>query len=110
MMKWLLITLVKGYQTFISAPLHALGGPGSGCRYTPTCSQYFIQAVRIHGAWRGFLLGSWRILRCNPWGGSGYDPVPPARPPRCSITLLSFSFHQLQSSYITLWIAQHGSS
>lgn len=36
MMKWLLITLVKGYQTFISAPLHALGGPGSGCRYTPT--------------------------------------------------------------------------
>ena len=74
MMKWLLITLVKGYQT--------LGGPGSGCRYTPTCSQYFIQAVHIHGAWRGFLLGSWRILRCNPWGGSGYDPVPPARPPR----------------------------
>ena len=60
MMKWLLITLVKGYQTFISAPLHALGGPGSGCRYTPT----------------------WRILRCNPWGGSGYDPVPPARHPR----------------------------
>ena len=50
MMKWLLITLVKGYQTFISAPLHALGGPGSGCRYTPTCSQYFIQAVHIHGA------------------------------------------------------------
>ena len=47
MMKWLLITLVKGYQTFISAPLHALGGPGSGCRYTPTCSQYFIQAVHI---------------------------------------------------------------
>ena len=47
MMKWLLITLVKGYQTFISAPLHVLGGPGSGCRYTPTCSQYFIQAVHI---------------------------------------------------------------
>ena len=50
MMKWLLIALVRGYQTFISAPLHALGGPGSGCRYTPTCSQYFIQAVRVHGA------------------------------------------------------------
>ena len=82
MMKWLLITLVKGYQTFISAPLHALGGPGSGCRYTPPCSQYFIQAVHIHGAWRGFLLGTWRILRCNPWGRSGYDPVPPARHPR----------------------------
>ena len=63
MMKWLLIALVRGYQTFISAPLH------------------FIQAVRVHGAWRGFLLGSWRILRCNPWGGSGYDPVPPARTP-----------------------------
>ena len=38
MMKWLLIALVRGYQTFISAPLHALGGPGSGCRYTPSCS------------------------------------------------------------------------
>ncbi|XBD75168.1 membrane protein insertion efficiency factor YidD [Akkermansia massiliensis] len=64
-----------------SAPPACAGGPGSGCRYTPTCSQYFIQAVRVHGAWRGFLLGSWRILRCNPWGGSGYDPVPPARTP-----------------------------
>ena len=81
MMKWLLIALVRGYQTFINAPLHALGGPGSGCRYSRSCSQYFIQAVRVHGAWRGFLLGSWRILRCNPWGGSGYDPVPPARTP-----------------------------
>ena len=81
MMKWLLITLVRGYQLFISAPLHALGGPGCGCRYTPTCSQYFIRAVQVHGAWRGFILGTWRILRCNPWGGSGYDPVPPARTP-----------------------------
>ena len=46
MMKWLLITLVRGYQLFISAPLHALGGPGCGCRYTPTCSQYFLQDVQ----------------------------------------------------------------
>ena len=58
MMKWLLITLVKGYQTFISAPLHALGGPGSGCRYTPTCSQYFIQAVHPRSLAR---LSSWHM-------------------------------------------------
>ena len=56
MMKWLLIALVRGYQTFISAPLHALGGPGSGCRYTPTCSQYFIQAVRVMEPGAAFFL------------------------------------------------------
>ena len=49
------------------------------CRYTPTCSSYAMEAIRIHGA----LYGSWltvkRICRCNPWGGHGYDPVPPPR-------------------------------
>lgn len=78
MMKLLLITLVRGYQLFISAPLHALSGPGSGCRFTPTCSRYFIQAVQTHGAWRGLILGVRRILKCHPWGSSGHDPVPPA--------------------------------
>ena len=80
MMKWLLIALVRGYQTFISAPCMRWGARQRLPLYS-LCSQYFIQAVRVHGAWRGFLLGSWRILRCNPWGGSGYDPVPPARTP-----------------------------
>lgn len=51
------------------------------CRFTPTCSQYALEALRIHGPVRGTALASRRILRCNPWGGSGYDPVPVPVPP-----------------------------
>ena len=47
------------------------------CRFTPTCSQYTIEAVRTHGILRGLALSCWRILRCNPWSRGGYDPVPP---------------------------------
>ncbi|MBL9153420.1 MAG: membrane protein insertion efficiency factor YidD [Verrucomicrobiales bacterium] len=75
-MKTLLILLVRGYQIIISPVLHALTGPFSGCRYTPTCSQYFINAVRVHGALRGSWLGICRIGRCHPWGSHGHDPVP----------------------------------
>jgi uncharacterized protein len=46
------------------------------CRYSPTCSQYAIEAVMKHGVFRGGWLATKRILSCNPWGGSGYDPVP----------------------------------
>ncbi|MEE4454532.1 membrane protein insertion efficiency factor YidD [Novosphingobium resinovorum] len=46
------------------------------CRYSPSCSQYAIIAVRRHGAIKGGLLALWRLLRCNPWGGHGHDPVP----------------------------------
>ena len=46
------------------------------CRYTPSCSQYAIQAVMVHGILRGTILSVWRILRCNPYGGFGEDPVP----------------------------------
>lgn len=58
------------YQTCIS-PLT----PAS-CRFTPTCSEYAKQALKKHGPIKGLYLAIWRILRCNPWGGSGYDPVP----------------------------------
>lgn len=47
------------------------------CRFTPTCSEYARQALLRHGPLKGLLLAIWRILRCNPWGGQGYDPVPP---------------------------------
>lgn len=65
-----LILLVRFYQLCIS-PLK----PPS-CRFTPTCSQYAIEALRKHGPIRGLYLTIRRLLRCHPWGGSGYDPVP----------------------------------
>ncbi len=46
------------------------------CRFEPSCSAYAIEALRTHGAVRGLGLAAWRVGRCNPWGGSGYDPVP----------------------------------
>jgi len=64
------ILLIKGYRLIVSPYL-----PNS-CRYNPTCSQYGIDAITKYG----FIKGSWltlkRILRCHPWGGHGYDPVP----------------------------------
>lgn len=71
MMKKILLLLIKGYQIFIS-PFF----PGV-CRYRPTCSQYMIEAIHVHGVCKGVWLGIKRIMRCHPWGGSGYDPVAP---------------------------------
>ncbi|MDD7101801.1 MAG: membrane protein insertion efficiency factor YidD [Bacteroidaceae bacterium] len=67
---WLLIMPIRFYQKFIS-PLT----PPS-CRFTPTCSQYAVEALRKHGPVKGLWLAIRRIARCHPWGGSGYDPVP----------------------------------
>ena len=67
---WVLIQPIHFYQKYIS-PLKP-----PTCRFTPTCSQYAIEAIRKHGPFKGLALAVWRILRCNPWGGSGYDPVP----------------------------------
>lgn len=67
---WLLILPIRFYRKYIS-PLKP-----PTCRFTPTCSQYAIEAIRKHGPFKGVALAVWRILRCNPWGGSGYDPVP----------------------------------
>ncbi len=53
---------------------------GNGCRYQPTCSAYMLEALALHGAVRGTYMGVRRILRCHPWGGHGYDPVPGADP------------------------------
>lgn len=70
--------LIRFYQVCISPVLHLLAGPGGGCRYEPTCSQYFLEAVEEHGNLKGSWLGIKRICRCNPWGGHGFDPVPKA--------------------------------
>lgn len=69
-MKSLFIFLIRFYQRCIS-PLTP-----PACRYTPTCSQYTLEAIQKYGAWKGCWLGLKRICRCHPWGGSGYDPVP----------------------------------
>ena len=52
---------------------------GRQCRYLPTCSEYAAEALISHGPWRGSYLAARRLCRCNPWGGSGYDPPPPPR-------------------------------
>jgi hypothetical protein len=49
---------------------------GRQCRFLPTCSEYAAEALIAHGPWRGSILAAKRVCRCNPWGGSGYDPVP----------------------------------
>lgn len=64
------IGLIRFYQLFIS-PFTP-----SACRFTPTCSQYALEALQRHGFFRGMYLSVRRILRCHPWGGSGHDDVP----------------------------------
>ncbi|MET4103053.1 putative membrane protein insertion efficiency factor [Roseovarius sp. MBR-78] len=66
----LLALPIRGYRLLLSPWF------GLSCRYQPTCSQYALDALEHHGALRGGWLALWRIARCNPWGGCGYDPVP----------------------------------
>jgi len=69
----ILIKFIKGYKLFISPYL------GSNCRYLPTCSEYFIDCLKIYGPFKGFYFGTKRILSCHPikilGGGEGFDPV-----------------------------------
>jgi putative membrane protein insertion efficiency factor len=67
----LLRGVIRAYQLGISPLLLP------SCRYLPSCSDYAAEAIATHGTARGFWLALKRLLRCHPWGGSGYDPVPP---------------------------------
>ena len=70
-MRTLMIACIRAYQVVLSPLLRGC------CRFEPSCSNYAIEAIRVHGALKGFLLGTWRILRCHPFGAHGYDPGPP---------------------------------
>lgn len=67
---WLFLLLIRAYQLLISPML------GANCRYSPTCSQYGLEAIRRYGPFKGGWLTIKRISRCHPWGGHGHDPVP----------------------------------
>jgi len=69
---WLLILPIRIYQRVLS-PLTP-----PTCRFHPTCSHYAVEALRTHGPFKGFILGVWRILRCQPFSKEGPDPVPPS--------------------------------
>lgn len=70
----LLVGCIRLYQRWLSPLL------GQNCRFYPSCSQYAIDALRVHGVVLGLLYASWRILRCNPYCAGGHDPVPGKRP------------------------------
>lgn len=65
------IVLIRAYQFLLSPML------GQRCKFYPSCSNYALEALRVHGAVRGTGLATWRILRCNPFSHGGVDPVPP---------------------------------
>src|SRR6266571_6089224 len=70
------VFFIRVYQCTLSPLLTLICGPSWGCRFTPTCSAYFLEAIETHGVARGSWLGLKRLARCQPWGGTGYDPVP----------------------------------
>ena len=69
-------TCVRGAHRAYKLTLSPL--VGRQCRFLPTCSEYAADALIGHGPWRGSMLAARRLCRCNPWGGSGYDPPPPS--------------------------------
>ncbi|MDO4904011.1 MAG: membrane protein insertion efficiency factor YidD [Lautropia sp.] len=68
-----LMAMVRGYQLGVGSIMTP------SCRYVPSCSEYALDALRLHGAGRGSWLTLKRVCRCHPWGGHGFDPVPPIR-------------------------------
>ena len=69
-MRFLVLRIIRVYQKYLSPLL------GPSCRFHPTCSEYTFQAIETYGVFKGGILAIKRILKCNPWGGSGADPLP----------------------------------
>lgn len=76
-LQFILIVAVRLYRWVLSPAKLFIFGP-TRCRFTPTCSEYALEALQKHGALRGSWLAAKRLLRCHPWGAWGADPVPPA--------------------------------
>jgi putative membrane protein insertion efficiency factor len=74
----ILISAIRVYRWTISPAQVFLFGPTGGCRFTPTCSQYAVEAVRERGVLTGSALAAKRICRCHPWADCGHDPIPKA--------------------------------
>jgi uncharacterized protein len=72
----ILIAAIRAYRLVLSPVLVFVFGADAGCRYTPTCSVYALEAVQVHGAVKGSALAVKRICRCHPWSACGHDPVP----------------------------------
>jgi uncharacterized protein len=77
--QWLLIGMITIYRWILSPVKSVFFGGGGCCRFTPSCSGYALEAIRIHGCFRGGWMALKRIASCHPWGSCGPDPVPPAR-------------------------------
>ena len=77
--RFILIGFVHAYRWLVSPLKSMVTGSTGCCRFSPTCSGYALDALRVHGAIRGSLLAARRILRCHPWGGAGHDPVPESK-------------------------------
>ena len=76
----ILIFAIRVYRLVLSPAQIFIFGPTGGCRFTPSCSQFAVEAIGTHGAMHGSLLAAGRICRCHPWGGGGHDPVPAILP------------------------------
>jgi putative membrane protein insertion efficiency factor len=74
--RFILISAVRVYRLALSPAKTVLFGPLGRCRFTPSCSQYALEAIQLHGARRGSGLALRRLCRCHPWGDCGHDPVP----------------------------------
>ena len=76
-----LVLAIRGYRVTVSPAQVYLFGVTSGCRFTPTCSAYAMEAIITHGTLNGTALAARRLARCHPWGPCGHDPVPPLELP-----------------------------
>jgi uncharacterized protein len=87
-----LVLVIKGYQKAISPALPLIFGSNCGCRFTPSCSHYAIEAIQTHGSVRGSGLATRRIIKCTPFSAGGHDPVPAHKQSSQSISLTKNSF------------------